>query len=66
MNKFQKGDRVQWSDMGEYRCRPRTDPNRVGTIIRPGRESTNTCDVLWDGRKKPESIHRDFLKKVDM
>ena len=63
MHKFQKGERVRWSQEGARRCRPRTDPNRVGTI--KSQPKTSDCyNVLWDGRKKIESIHQDFLEKV--
>jgi hypothetical protein len=61
-----KGDRVVLSPEALSRGIGTKSPKgRIGTVDNKPRKGSSRVQVLWDGRKSPESYHITFVTKAE-
>jgi hypothetical protein len=60
--KLSKGSRVHLSDLG--RSRHRRNSEKKGTIVGQT-QYPNSFRIIWDGSRRPVTIHRDYLQPLE-
>ena len=57
---FRMGDRVRLGELGASRLKKA--PSKTGRIAGAGKASKLTIRVLFDGMKRPVSLHQSYLE----
>jgi hypothetical protein len=57
---FRMGDHVRLSELGASRLKKA--PSKTGRIVGAGKASKLTIRVLFDGMKRPVSLHQSYLE----
>lgn len=63
--KFEEGDRVEYSDYGLAWLSKTEEDNRKGDVIRLSGASDSAVVVVWDGTSSERYIDFRFLSKVE-
>lgn len=63
--KFEEGDRVEYSDYGLAWLSKTEEDNRQGDVIRLSGASDSAVVVVWDGTSSERYIDFRFLSKVE-